>query len=364
MGLARRLHPLNSVQADVRATVFSTPGPLNRNGVDGWNQLLSDLNAAREIEAPDRTFFGVVKLDYGRSDGEVGLAFQEIPAAVGWDDPADASRVVAHELGHTWSLRHTICGNPPPSTVDQLYPYPNGQIGVFGLDVANTALKPTSFPDIMGYCFQSPWISDYNYQRVMSFRGTSAAGTRLAAAAQPSLLIWGRIVNGRPVLEPAFEIVTRPSLPKRPGPYSVSATGVDGSRLFTLSFDVAAVEDNPAASGHFAFAVPLDQASASGLGSLRFEGPAGGTGSSPTLTQIRTESASPSIVARREGENVSLHWDAAAHPMIMVRDPDTGEVLSFARGGSALVRTAKGELDLDASDGVRSQRVRLAISRS
>jgi hypothetical protein len=50
--------------------------------------------------------------------------------------------------------------------------------------------------------------------------------------------------------------------------------------------------------------------------------------------------------------------------MIVVRDPDTGEVLSFARGGTALVRTDKGELDLDVSDGVRSQRVRLAISRS
>jgi hypothetical protein len=50
--------------------------------------------------------------------------------------------------------------------------------------------------------------------------------------------------------------------------------------------------------------------------------------------------------------------------MIMVRDPDTGEVLSFARGGRAVVQTSKGLLDLDISDGVRSQRVRLAISRS
>jgi hypothetical protein len=50
--------------------------------------------------------------------------------------------------------------------------------------------------------------------------------------------------------------------------------------------------------------------------------------------------------------------------MIMVRDPDNGEVLAFARGGTALVRTPKSELDLEVSDGVRSQRVRLAINRS
>jgi len=81
------------------------------------------------------------------------------------------------------------------------------------------------------------------------------------------------------------------------------------------------------------------------------------------MAQLRTGPVSESIVARREGENVSLRWNAAVHPMIMVRDPDTGEVLSFARGGTAVLRSAKAELDLDVSDGVRSQRVRLAISR-
>jgi hypothetical protein len=372
MQLARRLHPLNAVDVDVHPTVFTASAPLlpGTTGTgDGWGQLVSDLDGLRVAEGSNRTYFGIVKLTYGRNDGLVGLAFQERPTAVGWDDPTDASRVVAHELGHTWGRRHSPCGPPPFGTIDELYPssglYSGGKIGVFGFDVAAGGLKAPSLPDIMGYCVNpSPWISDYTYRAVMAFRGPSTAGARLATAAQPSLLIWGRIVNGRPVLEPAFEIVTRPSLPSRPGPYTVSAAGVDGSRLFSLSFDVAAVEDDPAASGHFAFAVPLNQAGASRLGSLRLEGPAGSIASSPTLAQLRTESASPSIVARREGENVSLHWDAAAHPMIMVRDPDTGAILSFARGGSALVRTAKGELDLDVSNGVRSQRVRLAISRS
>ncbi len=366
--LARRIHPLNGVDVDVRPGVFTASQPLNADG-SGWEQVLGDLDAARltDADGSNRIYFGLAKLTYGRDQGMVGLAFTGIPSAttaLGWDDAADASRVVAHELGHIWGRRHSPCGSPPAGTVDGLYPYSGGTIGVYGMDVAPRELKAPSSPDIMGYCFQGPWISDYTYRGVMSYREANAGSVRISAVAQRSLLIWGKIVNGRPVLEPAFEIVTRPSLPTRPGPYSVTATGVDGTRLFNLSFDVATVEDSQEGSGHFAFAVPLDQANAVRLGSLRLEGPAGSVAQVRSLAQARTGPPSEPIVARREGENVSLRWNAALHPMIMVRDPDTGEVLTFARGGTALVRTPKGQLDLDVSDGVRSQRVRLAINRS
>jgi len=46
--------------------------------------------------------------------------------------------------------------------------------------------------------------------------------------------------------------------------------------------------------------------------------------------------------------------------MIMVRDGATGEVLSFARGGTAQVATGSGEVDLVISDRVRSRHMRVA----
>lgn len=370
MALARRMHPLNAVEIDVHSTGFTASAPLLPGGGigDGWAQLVSDLDGLRVAEGSDRTYFGVVNLSYGQNAGLVGLAFQGVPTAVGWDDPGDAPRVVAHELGHTWNRRHSPCGSPPAGTIDEVYPstgaYSGGKIGVFGYDVTAGSLKARSVPDIMGYCVEpSPWLSDYTYRAIMDFRQANSGSATATAVAQPALLIWGRIVNGRPLLEPAFEIITRPALPSRPGPYSVTATGVDGSRLFTLSFDIASAPDQPAGSGHFAFAVPLDQAGATRLGTVRLQGPSGSISRSPTSAQLRAGPVSPSIVARRQGENVSLNWNAAAHPMIIVRDPSTGEIFSFARGGSAMVRTPKGELDLDVSDGVRSQRVRLAINR-
>jgi hypothetical protein len=268
--------------------------------------------------------------------------------------------VVAHELGHVWGRQHSPCGNP--ENVGQ-YPYAGGLIGVYGMDVGRAELKPRSSPDIMSYCFNNPWISDYTYTEIMKFRTSNTFVTAAHQAPQPSMLVWGRVVNGQPALEPAFQIVGRPSLPAQSGPYSITATAQDGSQLFRLSFDVAVAQDGPEGNGHFAFTVPFDQASAQRLQSLKLTGPGGSATGLRPLAQARV-SPSEEIFARREGANVSLRWDAAVYPMIMVRDPDTGEVLAFARGGSARIQTAKVQLDLDVSDGIRSHRLRLAINRS
>ena len=364
LDLARRMHPLSAIDADVDPAVFTT-GPLSANG-DGWAQMLSDLDGKRLAEGTDRIYYGMVKLGYGRNAGLVGLTLgQGVPTAAGWDDAGDASRVVAHELGHVWNRKHSPCGGPPD--VEALYPYSGGAIGVYGLDATPTVsagdLKPPSSPDIMSYCFQAPWISDYTYREILRFRA-NLPSVRIAAAPQRSLLVRGRLVSGRLVLEPFFQIVSRPHLPTRSGPYSVTGAGVDGGRLFTLSFDMTMAQDAPSGAGHFAFAVPIDEMDAQRLRSIILQGPAGSVSMVPRVADLRAEAVLESIVVRRQGANVMLKWDDAVYPMIMVRDPDTGEVLTFARGGTALVRTDKGALDLDVSDGVKSQRLRLAINRS
>jgi hypothetical protein len=106
----------------------------------------------------------------------------------------------------------------------------------------------------------------------------------------------------------------------------------------------------------------LDAASASRLATIRLVA-GGSVTATPAAAGMDGSAALGSIVARREGASVMLRWNAAAHPLIMVRDADSGEVLSFARGGAARVWTSKGVLDLDVSDGARSYRLRLAISR-
>ena len=121
--------------------------------------------------------------------------------------------------------------------------------------------------------------------------------------------------------------------------------------------------DDPSGSRHFAFAVPLDAADAAKLSDLRLTGPGATTASTSLALQAarRGVPASDAIVARREAGAVALEWDPSVHPMIMVRDPDSGEILSFARGGKARIATAKGRLELVVSDQVRSQTRRITV---
>lgn len=355
--LTRKLYPLNSINTDIHA-VYSVPsGTLGSNG-EGWGQLLGDLDALRVAEGSDRTYFGMAHLDY--QFGVLGIGFVGTPTALGSDQPFQVERVVAHELGHTWGRFHAPCGIPPDSvsqsTIDPSYPYGAG-IGVYGFDVAAVSLKPPFTPDIMGYCI-NPWISDYNYTRVMSFRAVNQNLAQLSQK-QAALLVWGRIVQGQPILEPAFHLVTRPLLPPRSGPYSVQASATDGSPLFSLSFEPTQVVDDPNGGAYFAFAVPLSASQAARLGSLQASGPRGAAAGSQLLRAYPGGATQDTIVVRRRSAGLNLEWNPSAHPVIMVRDPDTGEILSFARGGRVEVRTGKSALDLLASDGIHSEQLRV-----
>jgi hypothetical protein len=49
--------------------------------------------------------------------------------------------------------------------------------------------------------------------------------------------------------------------------------------------------------------------------------------------------------------------------MVMVRDPETGQVLSFARGGNVELPTSKSRIDLVLSNGVKSRIKRVQVAR-
>jgi hypothetical protein len=347
-----RMHPVASYDADVRAPYTTSTGlalqPNNDN--NAWNIIVSEILARRTAESSSRYYYGVVNPSY--NSGVAGVGYIGAEAAIGWDKPSSRSSVAAHEWGHNWGREHAPCGGA--GNPDGNYPYTGGEIGVIGYDLINGDLKPADSHDLMGYCDEE-WISDYTYEGVMTFRSSESSwASGMTEAIQPALLVWGRIENGRAVLEPAFRIIARPSLPRRPGAYRLEGRAADGGRIFGLDFTPLEVADDPDGARHFAFAVPLRPERASRLASLHL----GGAGVRASMAQASSEPAVVEVTRGVAGR-VALRWDASKAPMIMVRDPVTGDVLSFARGGNAEVTTGRDELSLTVSDRVRSRDLRL-----
>jgi hypothetical protein len=313
------------------------------------------VDALRAADGSSRYYFGVVNPSY--SSGIAGVGYVRGKTALGWDR-SGADWVAAHEWGHNWGRDHSPCGGaggPDPN-----YPYPGGAIGVYGLDLTTLTLKPPSYTDVMGYC-NNEWISDYTYKGVLAWREahSAAVAAGFAAALQPCLLVWGRIDNGEAVLEPAFQIVTRPSLPARSGSYRVEGRDAAGGRVFQLSFEPEQVADDPLGGRHFAFAVPLQPDRAARLDAIRLNVPG-----RAALTMRAAAGATAPVdlrTARPGPGRVSLRWDASAHPMVMVRDPVSGQVLSFARGGSADIATDRTGLEVQLSNGILGRSVRVAV---
>ncbi|MGQ0642863.1 MAG: hypothetical protein ACT4P6_19125, partial [Gemmatimonadaceae bacterium] len=360
----RRMYPLGAIDADVRAT-YTTSAPIlqpNDNN-NAWQTVLSEVNALRAVDGSTRYYYGVVKAGY--TSGVAGMGYLGAPAAIGWDHLPSGSDVMAHELGHNWARYHSPCGgagSPDPS-----YPYAGGKIGVSGYDLTASLFKAPSIADVMGYC-SSPWVSDYTYKGILSYRETHplvATATALRAP-EPGLLVWGRITGDAVVLEPAFEIVARPLLPQRSGPHRIEGLAEDGSVLFSLGFDGESVDHGPAADRHFAFVVPQSLLRGRPLGTLRLRG-RGRTAelrSSPDAAlRLRTMDAAASRVRRApagEGRFSEVTWSAPVRG-VLVRDAQTGDILSLARGSVARFQTPAAEVELVLSDGLRSLTKRVVV---
>lgn len=354
-----RMFPTHQIDWEIHPT-FTTSAPTLMSGDqnDAWGTVLSEIRSLRIAESGTAYYYGVVRVNY--NSGVAGLGYvptsptSQSKAAIGWDHLPSGSEVLAHELGHNFGRRHAPCGGP--AGVDPSYPYANAAIGHFGFDIVSGVVMSSGRPDIMSYC-NNPWVSDYTYEGIFARREAEAAfGAQSSIATTTSLLVWGRIRDDSIVLEPAFEIEAAPVLPANVGPYLLEGLGPNGETAFAYRFTGDEVADLPGGNErHFAFLIPLSDRTPP-LQTLRVSGAGLSyerqslTAGAPALDPVDTPLSMDGSVADR----VRLQWDASSMPMVLVRDPDTGQILSFARGGDATVWTNRLGVELNMSDGVRS----------
>jgi hypothetical protein len=369
LGDARRMLPLLDIDAQIHAP-YTTADSLELTSNDGnseWLRVLSEMNALRIAESSVRHYFGVVKVSY--NSGIAGFGYVPGRAVVGWDYLPSGRNVAAHELTHNFGRGHAPCGGA--GNPDLNYPYAGGTIGAYGYDLTTNTLRGPSSPDLMGYC-SNPWISDYNYVGAMDWRASNptpdvtTAGVTSARSGSvgPALLVWGRVEKGQLILEPTFSITTRPVIPTEAGPYRIEGLTRDGRRLFSYAFagERPADAEDPTAR-HFAFAIPMDEATQGELTSIQLTGP----GAAPATMHASLAPAGVSAAINTvdatatSGGTVRLQWSATGARMALIRDRQTGEILSFARGGTAQIRSSSADLEVILSDGVRSVRREIRV---
>lgn len=351
----RRMYPIGDVDVDVRAPYVSTSGVVQANDNNGaWSALLNEISALRAIDGSSRYYYGIVKTTY--SSGVAGVGYLGSPGAVGWDRLPSGTDVMAHEMGHNWGRLHAPCGNA--AFPDPAYPYAGGAIGVSGYDLTTSTFKAATIPDIMSYCVPA-WVSDFNYKGIMSYRETSPFDAGASQAhVEPGLLVWGRITRDSVILEPAFEVNAPPSLPPAAGPFRIEATAEDGTPAFALSFEGSPVDHGRGAHDRqFAFVVPQRAFAGRALSALRLSAP-GRVAELRSSARTRQELArldSRSLRVRRRAGDALLTWSNASIRGALVRDAQTGDVLTIARTPSSRLGTSTREVDIVVSDGVRSR---------
>ncbi len=356
LSTARKIFPINSVVADVRAPFTSSATELQSNDANnGWTTVLSELNALRVAEgAPGQHYYGVVSTNY--NSGIAGYGYVPGLTAIGWDKMPSGHEVAAHEWGHNFSRHHAPCS----TSGDAGYPYPGGVIGQIGWNASTNSLVQSSAHDIMGYCSNN-WISDYTWSAVLQYRGTqpSVASMRagpMSAAPTDALLIWGRTVNGRIILEPAFR-VRAAVLNAFSGTHRAELLDDAGATLHTVFFSSERVDHiTDRDERHFAVVVPWSASLESRLTTIRVS-------DARSTREARVQSAVARSVLREDpdarvtsiGANgARISWNTDAYPMAMVRDASNGQIMGFVRRSGDAVATNGRRVEVVLSDGVRS----------
>ena len=259
--LTRDLLPVNEFELVIRKPFLTSFQPMSST----LSQMVGEIEALRAMESGNGYYMGIPAGLGGTGIGVSG-GYSSISTLVDFS--------MAHELGHNMSLWHAPCGGP--GGVDRLFPNSDGSIGVWGYDLVSGALVQPSSPDIMSYCFDSVWISDYHFNKAIDYI-TSEAEIRTISTSPTttrSLLVWGG-VNERNELfiNPSFAVDAAPALPRNVRSYRIAGEDADGNALFNLDFAMNEIADGE--GGVFAFAIPVRSDWSDSLARITLSGPEG-----------------------------------------------------------------------------------------
>ena len=310
--------PIARMTATVREPVLVDYDPK-----ENIHRVLRDVALLQVADGASGYYMGVPPWI---ESGFAGIAY--------FDSRASVSRfeghTIAHEFGHNFWLQHAPCGRP--AGADGQYPHSGGRIGAWGYDFRDgTLVDPDMFFDLMTYCQENDWISDYSFTKAFEYRAPSQAA-RASHAVEQVLVVRGGVAAGRLDIQPAFVLDAPPTLPERAGRYRLVGSDPQGEELFALRFDMQEVAD-PEAEGDagFTFAIPVKAEWAEALAAITLTGPEGFA----TLARDDPASAAATLVLDATTRRIQaiLHGSpeqTVAAGQALVASP--GTVTLFSRG--------------------------------
>ena len=237
---------------------------------------------------------------------------------------------LAHEVGHTLDLRHAPCGGALGTDPD--FPYGNGSIGMWGYDFRDSSLvSPRHRRDIMGYCFDKGWLSDYYFEKVIDLReekeGEDAEPQMGAAEPKGQMLVlWGGVLNGELRIEPVHPMYTSAKLPEETGPYRLDGFGRGGEVEFSLSFTPG---EDVYGNKYFFFTIPIEDDWEDSLDRITLTGPEG---------EVTVDSG--------DRRSITVVTDPATGRIrAILRDWDRGLPAVLGETGGLVVQTTRGILE-------------------
>lgn len=386
----RALFPVQSVTLQSHPTYVSTRvtslPTSDAQWSDAFGKILGEMADLHALERAGRHdyYYGFIPK---RTWGLAGLGYVPGNSAVGFDMPnsPDSVRdVVAHELGHNFSLPHAACGGA--GSPDPKYPYPNANLGKPGryvwsyLSDTNSFYdpRPTDRHDIMSYCGGTVF-SDYNYRVMQTFltpgdavaAGVAGATVKKASTIESSareqdvLLVSGSIRGTQIEINPVKSLVARPSAT---GGAYVLRVQTSSGQIKDHAFDPQSL-DHDGEIQHFRLLVPkLDNITSISVvrdGTTLAQATARATNA---RQKAQAAGGSAGAVQVQESQGVTtLRWDAGAAPFVSVTWTNGTRRLNLAQdlqGGQATLDTrdlpAGGKFEVVLSDGLNAQRVEVA----
>ncbi|MGQ5523520.1 IPT/TIG domain-containing protein [Chitinimonas sp. PSY-7] len=329
-----RTLPLATTNVDIitRApyTTSQVGGPL-ASGAD-WDNVLDDVKALRDSEGNGRQYYGFLP---SSSKPYAGLAFVNSVgsnshlAGIGLDTGYSGwAETFIHEIGHNFSRYHAPCGGA--GNPDANYPYAGGALNgtplydinsVYAVNYSGTGapgsiVNPAGLNDIMGYCSNSSWFSDYNYNATQTYLQSITFPLVINQAPETDLLvISGRVdMNGvrfaTPTAQRGFARYDAG------GAYVLRITLADGT-VREQPVRSVPVEDGAPGLEHFSLAIPYSGPLAK-LEMFKNGRLLNNQSVSTAAMQTKVVDSAPSVSWREQDGMLLVSWNAAAFPSLTV----------------------------------------------